>query len=212
MSEYQLIEEVYVSPTPAGAYYAASSPHYEPARQLLFGLMSSDQTPKLNTARLCAWTYVQDEQDALEVLYRAQVVGWLQGEAEPRAAPRGSIEEDAPNLLQQISQEGKALLADGNGFYLARSGFPHEVAEELSVLSAETIALQTRYEGLIHNNLGLSASGWAVVNGSGGSQLGMWPLFIGSQRFALVIAGTPSFHRGAYSDLIWILSKRYLAQ
>lgn len=57
----------------------------------------------------------------------------MQGVDTPLQAPAGALEDVLPGLLAAISESGKVLLADDQGFYLACSGFPHEVAEELSL-------------------------------------------------------------------------------
>ncbi len=212
MSEYRLREGVYVCPTPAGAYYAVCSPEQDTTRRLLFALMAGDHTPAVNLPSLAEWTGLADPQDAMDLLHHAEQVGWIQGEPAPRRAPAGSMEAAVPGLLGQLSEDGKAVLADEQGFYLARAGFPHEAAEELSALSADLASLHRRHTGLIHGNLRLPGAAWSVVDAAGNSQLGIWPLFVGGHRFALVLAGVPCFHLLAFADLVWALSKRYVGR
>ena len=108
-----------------------------------------------------------------------------------------------------LSSQSKVLLADTQGFYVCSQGFPHETAEELSALSADIASLQERHQRLVGNNLGLETSAWGLVEASGGSRIGFWPLFIGEQRFALIISGCPQFNQPALTSLVWALSKRY---
>ena len=42
-------------------------------------------------------------------------------------------DEQLPTLLEQLSNSGKALLADENGLYFANANFHHEAAEELGL-------------------------------------------------------------------------------
>lgn len=209
MSELRLAEDVYVSPTPAGAYYAVAAPDDEPVRRLLFALMQAETTLTLDLPRLLEWTALADADHALDLLRRSQHLGWLQGEPVARPAPGDNMESDIPPLLAGLSGDGKVVLADGDGFYLARSGFTHEAAEELSALSADLASLHRRHAALVHHNLRLPGAAWALVDAAGNSQLGFWPLFIGGQRFALVLAGLPCFNRDGFADLVWALSKRY---
>ncbi len=209
MSEFQLIAERYVIPTPAGAYYAVSSDSRDFARQVLFGLMSESHSQVLTAQRVREFTTIESDDEALELIYRMQTLGWIQAEDEPREGPTGMLEDVAPELLSTLSGSGKALLADQQGFYLATHGFSHEAAEELSALSADIASLHQRHSGLLRNNLGIDSSAWAVVDASGDSQLGCWPVYIGDQRFSLVLGGVPQMNQPAFTQLVWMLAKRY---
>ena len=114
-----------------------------------------------------------------------------------------------PTLLSVLSGSNKALLADQQGFYLATYGFSHESAEELSALSADVASLYQRHSGLLKNNLGIDSSAWSIVDASGDSHMGCWPIFIGNQRFSLVLSGVPQMNQSAFTNLVWMLSKRY---
>lgn len=209
MSSYELAADCYVLPTPAGAFYAASGTSQDVARSLLFMLLSESFSQQIALDRLCTWTKEISQDDALDLLYRMQTLGWIQGEEEERQAPEGQLVETLPMLLPELSSSNKALLADQQGFYLATHGFSHETAEELSALSADLAALHQRHRGLLENNIGLNSAAWAIVDGSANGQLGFWPLFIGNQRFVLVLAGMPRLNQPAFVNLIWLLNKRY---
>ncbi len=209
MSEYKLITEQYVMPTPAGAYYAVSNNSEDPARDLLFALMSKPNSQYLTLDTLQNFTHLSEEQAALELLYRAQKLGWLQGNDDSHCLPEGRLETVVPLLLAELSGSGKALLADEEGFYLASHGFTHETAEEVSALSADLASLYQRHHRLLQNNIGVESSAWAIVNAGGDSHLGFWPLYIGDQRFSLAITGLPSLNQVAFMQLVWFLSERY---
>jgi hypothetical protein len=199
---------LHLEPTPAGAYFAVSSNGDEPARRLLQGVMSESVSPQCDQERLSEWSGLEHE-EALELLYRLQELGWISGLEEARTAPEAPLEAILPALLEQVSAEGKALLADNQGFYLATSGIPHEAAESLSAVSADLGSLFERHQRLLVNNLGQREQAWALSDAAGNSQLGFWPLHIGSQRFVLVIEGRPTFNQPAFRDLVWILTLRY---
>ncbi len=209
MSDYQLINRCYVLPTPGGAYYAATTQTDEPAKRLLVALMSDSQSQLLGVPQVCKWTGLKKQADVLDLLYRIQNLGWIQGEEVTREAPSGTLEDILPVLLATFSSTGKALLADNQGFYLASHGFSHETSEELSALSADLLALHERHKGLLNNNLGLHSEAWSVVDAAGNSQVGFWPLYIGRQRFVLVLSGVPHLNQLAFVQLVWVLSKRY---
>ena len=155
------------------------------------------------------WNLCKDEGESLELLYHTQNLGWVEGVDQRQAAPTGALEDIVPNLLPALSGNGKALLADSQGFYVSSQGFTHEAAEELSALSADIASLHDRHQGLLGNNLRLGSSAWALIDAAGNSQVGFWPLFIGDQRFVLVVGGTPHFNQPALTTLVWTLSTRY---
>ncbi|SMF96011.1 hypothetical protein SAMN02949497_3390 [Methylomagnum ishizawai] len=209
MANFVLAEEMYVHPTPAGTYYAVSATDPNPSRRMIQSLLRKQSSPRLALEDLRAWSEIEDEEQALSLLYHAQGLGWVQGFDAPRHCNEQPLEIQLPGLLKTLAVQGKVLLADHQGFYLASSGFPHEVAEELSALSADLANLHARRSGLLVNNLGLASSAWAIVDASGNGKIGFWPLFIGAQRFVLVISGMPHFNHPDFVNLVWILSRRY---
>jgi hypothetical protein len=209
MSRYALAPNRYLMPTPAGAYYTVSGVEQEPPRRLLRSLFRRRSSPESTPRELSRLNGADDENQCLELLYRMQQLGWVQGLEQQRYAPRGTLEELLPDLLEPLSSRGRVLMADAQGFYVASRGFPHETAEELSALSADLASLHARHSGLLRHNLGLGTSAWGLVDAAGNSQLGFWPVFIGEQRFVLVIGGLPCFHQPAWVDLVWALSGRY---
>jgi hypothetical protein len=203
--------DTFLEPTPAGAFYAVSANNDEPARGLLLGILSERSLPVLDSARLTLWSGLQ-KNESVELVHRLQELGWLSGQKNPLTAPDAPLEEVLPAMLEQVSIEGKALLADDQGFYLSSSGIPHETAEALSAVSANLGSIYERHQRLLVNNLGLREQAWALSNAAGNSRLGFWPLYIGSQRFVLVIQGRPTFNQPAFRDMVWVLAIRYSKQ
>lgn len=208
MNEYILHKELYMAPTPAGAFYCYASPNQDPARRLLQRLLLLRETPRLSSARLSEWAGVS-EGEAHQLLYHLQSQSLVHGLEQPLTCPSGPLEEVLPNLLPALSSEGKSLLADDQGFYVASSGFPHESAEELAALSADLGVLHKRHIHLLANNLGYRANAWTLGDAAGNSQIGFWPLYIGHQRFSLVIEGIPHLNQQAFTELAWVLGVRY---
>ncbi|WP_457668523.1 hypothetical protein [Thiolapillus sp.] len=208
MSEFILHEGTFIAPTPAGAYYASASPTSDPARHVLQQLLQLKKTPSLTMVKLQGWTGL-DSEEAQRLLYHLQSQALVQGFDQPRVCPDGPLEEILPQILPAFSSEGKALLADDQGFYVASAGFPHEAAEELAALSASLGTLHKRHKRLLSNNLGYHTSAWTLSDAAGNSQIGFWPLFIGAQRFSLVIGGVPRLNQNTFTQLVWILGIRY---
>lgn len=209
MQRFALVDKLYIHPTPAGAYHAVATPSRSPAQQLVRAILKSDTTPALTLEGLRQWSEIDDAEQALALLHHAQEVRWVQGFQAALRCPDGPLEEIVPDLLVKLGSQGKVLLADSQGFYLASSGFNHEVAEELSALSADLANLHERRSGLLLNNMGLNSGGWAVVDASGNSKLGFWPIYIGDLRFVLAIQGMPRLNQADLVKLIWILNLRY---
>lgn len=180
MSQYTLTEHLYLYPTPAGAYYAVASTKIDKPAQFLRLLLREAQTPAMNLDTLRRLMDMKNADQCLELLLHCQQLGWVQGVNEPIEAPEGSLEVILPDLLAAISLKGKVLLADNQGFYLSTSGFPHEVAEELSALSAEIAAIHERRSGVLSNNMGISSNAWAIVDAAGSSKVGFWPVYLGT--------------------------------
>ncbi|WP_031433288.1 hypothetical protein [Methylomarinum vadi] len=209
MSTYKLVEGLFLLPTPSGAYYAIASNEEDKARKFIRKLLQQGKTPELTVEQLQILNEGEDEAKSLEMLHHCQKLGWVQGVDEVLESPQGALEEILPDLLKQVSEIGKVLLADDQGFYLVSQGFAHETAEELSALSAELATVHKRRSGLLRNNLGISSHAWSIVNAYGNSQIGFWPVFIGEHRFVITIEGIPHFNRAEFVNLIWALSIRY---
>jgi hypothetical protein len=208
MSEYRLHDNLYLLPTPAGAYAAVANQGSDPVRRLLCSLLRQESTPGMTRQAIETWTGLT-ETDALESLYLAQHHHWIEGFTQPRQSPNGALETLLPALLPPLADSGKVLLADALGFNVAAAGFTHEAAVELSALSADLASLEDRHRGLIQQNLHLGSSAWALSDAAGNSQLGFWPLFIDTHRFVLVLQGQPQFNQSAFTELAWALSTRY---
>lgn len=209
MSSYKLAEGLYIFPTPAGAYYAVSSKDSDRSRQFLRSLFRQRQTPRLTLELLQNLMGVAEPNKCYDILHHCQKLGLVQGFQQEIKAPVGILEKILPDMLGAIAENGKVLLSDNQGFYLASHGFVHEVAEELSALSAEIARVYERRSGLLLKNMGLASQAWAVVDAAGNSQVGFWPLFIGNTRFVVAISGIPHFNQAEFVKLVWALSVRY---
>ncbi|MGC2165510.1 MAG: hypothetical protein WA632_05805 [Gallionella sp.] len=206
MSDYQLTDNVHIIPTPLGAYYATSNPHAGPARELILGMLANDRTQTVSIEQLRRYT---GKSDPLQLLFRMESVRWIKGLVETETLPAMHIEADVPHLLGQLSDTGKALLTDTQGFYLVNAGFTQELAEELAVFAAEVSALQRKHGELIRSKLNVGVPAMAIIDSGGISNLGFWPLYIGEHQFVLIVSGMPVFDTQAYMYLIWALCLRY---
>ncbi len=209
MSDYQLADDLYLYPTPAGVFHAVSSAEDEPTRSLLRHILSFQSCPKAEVNTLCEWLGVDDEQQALGFLHQAQTMSWIHGLKEAKEIHESGIGQEMATLIPHLSSVGKGLLVDDNGFSLARSGVDDSTAEALAVLSADLLSVQDRHATRMAQCLGVTTQAWGAVDAYGSSRIGVWPLYIGEYRFSLVLLGVPQLNRQEFIALVWSLVKRY---
>jgi hypothetical protein len=168
--------------------------------------MASETTQKVSVETLRKFV---GSADPLQLLYWMEKSKWIAGRAESETLAAQHIETDVPFLLGQLSGDGKAVLADHQGFHLVSAGFAQDVAEELAIFAAGISSIQDKHSELIRSKLRLGTVAMAVIDSGGNSELGCWPLYIGEHHFMLVVSGIPKFDQTAYLHLIWALCKRY---
>lgn len=205
---YRLRPGLFLHPTPLGAYQAIRHGERDAASLMLRALLKEPASPPLDMDNLVRLSGLEEEA-ALQLLARLQQAGWVEGFRAPRQPPAGAMDQLAPAYLGKLSSAGRALLADNQGFYVAKQGFNHEVAEELAALSAGLINLNSRYAPLLQGNLKIGTAAWAVVDGAGNSRIGVWPLHVGELCFALVLADQPQLNHPHLVPLVWALMRHY---
>lgn len=209
MADYQLVDELYLLPTAAGAFYAVSCADDDAIRRMLLSILREETSPLVNEESLAKWFDTDDMQKSLEHLHRAQTLSLIQGYQEPQHVPGLGVAEGLKDVLPKLSSLGKGLLVDWNGLSLTHCGMDDETADMLSALSADLISVQTRHAERLEKTLGLGSQGWAAVDAYGSSRIGAWPLFVGEERFMLVLLGEPRLNQTEFITLVWILINRY---
>lgn len=199
--------DYHLHPTPAGTYYAVSRNDDSPQRRFLQRLLAENATPRLTTAWLQAATGLADESQALAFLHELQTAGWVQGLPQAMQAPAESAHVLFPSLLAPLSDEGRAVLADGHSLLIAAVGWKHGHCEQLAALCGQLALLQQRHAGL-RAELGLESDGWGLTSAAGFAELTFWPLQLGEARYHLVVGGEPRFNQQAYTKLAWALAQR----
>ncbi len=206
---YQLAGDLYVLPTPAGAYFAVSTPEDSRVRRLLLALLRRRSSPRVDAAFLCQCLDTDDEQEALEVLHRAQSLAWIEGYEQVRDVPGLGVGQELHQLLPHLSSVGKGLIVDWNGLSLASCGIDDETADTLAALAADLIGVQERHADRMARHLGQASHGWAAVDAYGSSRIGAWPLYVGDKRMLLVLLGEPHLNDSSFLALVWLLIENY---
>ncbi len=206
---YALAGDLFVLPTPAGAYHAVSTPDDSRVRRLLLALLRHRSSPRIDTRFLCESLDTDSEQEALEVLHRAQSLAWIEGYDKARDVPELGVGQELRELLPQLSSVGKGLIIDWNGLSLASCGIDDATADTLAALSADLIGVQERHADRMAEHLGQSSHGWAAVDAYGSSRIGAWPLYVGDKRMLLVLLGEPRLNDSSFLAMVWLLIENY---
>lgn len=209
MSDYISRENLFMGVTPGGSFYTVQDDTEEFGREFLHRLLTVDETPSFSLDIAKDLSGLTDETETLEFVHLLQEAGFIYGQQSSQSAPTGSLESMLPGLLKSLSDDGRAVLAEGQGLYLGSSGFPHEAAEELAALSASLTAIYRRHKDVLKGNLGYRQRAWGLIDAAGNSEIGFWPLYIGKDRFTLIVGGMPQFNQPAFTQLIWALERRY---
>lgn len=199
--------DYHLHPTPAGTYFAVSRTDASPERGFLQRLLAEASTPRLTGAWLREATGLADEAQALAFLHGLQEAGHVQGLPQAMHAPAEAAHVLYPSLLAPLSDEGRAVLADGSSLLLAAVGWKHGHCEQLAALCGQLALLQQRHAGL-RAELGLESDGWGLNSAAGFAELTFWPLQLGEARYHLVVGGQPRFNQQAYTKLAWALAQR----
>jgi len=209
MSDYISREDLFMGVTPGGSFYTVQDDTEEFGRGFLHRLLTVDQMPPFSLDIAKDLSGLSDETETLEFVHLLQDAGFIYGQKSSQVAPAGNLESMLPGILQSLSDDGRAVLAEGQGLYLGSSGFPHEAAEELAALSASLTAIYKRHKDVLKGNLGYRQRAWGLIDAAGNSEIGFWPLYIGKDRFTLIVGGMPQFNQPAFTQLIWALERRY---
>lgn len=207
--DYEIVAGQFLSVTSYGALQAVSKHEVSPMRRVLTRLLAKKVSTELTDIAVSELTGLADLDEGLAVMYQLQSTAMVQASGRPRSVPLDPLAMVLPELLAPLSTEGKVVLADELGMKLAATGFDSNTAANLAVLSADIAALHTRHEATLSSILNPDGGNWGVVDVAGASRLGIWPMFIGNQRFAITLTGRPRLNQPAFADLVWVLSTRY---
>ena len=111
----------------------------------MYGLLRAEPSETISSEKILAWADTSDINTALNLLYRLQRLEFLYGDEEISTDDIHLTDEQLPTLLEQLSNSGKALLADENGLYFANANFHHEAAEELGLLASEVAKMEDNH-------------------------------------------------------------------
>ncbi|MDF2180791.1 hypothetical protein [Neptuniibacter sp. CAU 1671] len=199
----------FIQITPAGAFFATVCPEPDSARAFLLQLLSAD-VPIPYTPLLISKLTGLSKEEAEAMFQKLLDRGFAELKPTPPEMINDNLESVLPTLLPDLSSAGKVVLADDLGFCLASSGYEESHSEELAALAADISSLHGRHNSLLNGDLSLMGESWGLLDPVGLSQVGFWMLYLGKQRFVLVIEKMPRLNQQVYVDLLSILARRYL--
>ncbi len=199
----------YILPTPAGAYFLAQDNAENWQKDVLKKLFSNDKSLEVNSPNLQHVFNTSNSENLSYKIEQCKKQHLVQVVDTEITAPSGDFENLLNTIISKFSNKEKALLCDSQGLCIANNGFPIEMQEEISVLSADIAIMHKRRAQNINDKLGLNSQAWSIVDASGNSCLGFWPLNINNEVFVLVIEGVPFFNQPEMVNLIWVLYLRY---
>lgn len=199
----------YMQVTPSGAYYATVASDPDDARALLLQLLSAEGSFPYSDELVMELADL-DQESAVALFDKLYSRGFLAMTDQPIRITDQSIEQLLPEVLPHLADSGNVILADDQGFCLGNCGYELERAESLAALAADVILLHERHHQLLNRDLQFSGESWGIVDPVGHSQLGIWVVYVGVQKFSLIIQGMPKFNQQAFVDLLSALARRYL--
>lgn len=193
-------DDLFVSATPAGCYYAIEGRDPTVARQVLTQLLGAATTPPLS---LYEGT---DREDVLDLVNS----GLVKLTKQRSTLPQGNLSKLLPTVLPALSERGRVVLTESRqGLYIDYAGFKQEEAEELAILAADLRAMAEKRKHLLADQLNVNSRAFGIVDPAGNSEIGFWPLHIADNVFTLIVLGIPRFNTDEFRDLVWALTERY---
>ncbi len=199
----------YLYSTPAGAFYLAQDNAENWRKEVLQKLFLNKSSIELTSENLSSLFETNDKEDLALKIEKCKKQHLIQVVDTKIEIPSGDFEHNLNNIIRVFSHNETALLSDSLGLCIANYGFPIEMLEEISVLSADIAIMHKRRALNINKKLGLNSQAWSIVDPSGNSNLGFWPINIGKEVFVLVIEGAPFFNQPAMVTLVWMLYLRF---
>ena len=188
---------------PAGCYYAVESREPTVARGLLHRILGNAVTPAFSD-------YDANDQKNIIAL---KTSGFISFDNDRTTLPDGNLSDLLPQILPALSERRRVVLTEARqGLFLDFTGVSQEQAEELAVLASSLRSLSDTRTELLTNQLSIHSRGFGIVDPSGNSEIGFWPLHIADNVLTLIVLGIPRFNSVEFCTLVWALIERYGSQ
>jgi len=191
--------KAFLVPTPAGAWYAASTDRDPARRALLLALLRGGGSFPFSLNTIMRWTGLTDRKVIAGVLFALQREGLLEGDSSPLVPPQGPLSTVLAELLVRLGNGGTMVLAEPAGLCVAYAGTSQEQAE---LLAARVAALDPRLRRLAAED-----HGWSLGDERSESRLSVRPVLLLPFRFLLVSDATADLNSEPFVNLVCALSR-----
>lgn len=209
MKKKLLQDNKYLFPSTAGVYHLVCQPNETSAKKLFSDILRRKQTRVINAHDLQCIMELETHQQFAEEIQVMLSLGWLEEHDTPLLLPDDALEDLLPQLLTVLSSTGHTFLSDSHGFPLFSSGFSQKDVESLSAMTAEFNTAYDKHHEVIQRTAQSPTQAWGMIDAAGNSNMGIWPINIGSHGFNLLIQGVPNLDHPNFVILVWLLYSRY---
>ena len=194
------MENSFIRVLPAGCYHAVEGREPTVARGLLHRILGNAVTPAFSDYP----AIIQKNIIALNTS------GFISFDNAQTRLPDGNLSDLLPQVLPALSERKRVVLTEARqGLFLDFTGVSQEQAEELAVLAASLRSLSDTRTELLTNQLSITSRAFGIVDPSGNSEIGFWPLHIAENVLTLIVLGIPRFNSVEFCTLVWALIERY---
>jgi len=196
-------DEIYLTVTPAGCYYAVENCEPTIARELLNTILREKTSPALSE-------FAERDQDSIREIHKT---GFVIFEPQQSSLPEGNLTRLLPKVLPALSERKSVVLTESRqGLFIDYTGVSQDEAEELAVMAAGFRALAEKRNSLLAGKLSIGSRAFGILDPAGNSEIGFWPLHVSGNVFTLIVLGIPRFNTAHFSTLVWALMERYGAE
>ncbi|MCW8854422.1 MAG: roadblock/LC7 domain-containing protein [Gammaproteobacteria bacterium] len=191
-----------------GLVFAIASSDYVSQRLQLFKLLAhfGHAAATVDQISSCLGVSVDSAGQFVENLINS---GFIQLDESPESIDQKNI--DAPNefemLLEALSINGKAILADAHGLIIAASGYSKSDSDYIAAIATNLVAISEQAKSRTKNpvdkhlwNTGLSWGAFRALCVS---------VHIGTRQYILVVGGLPNLEGDEFLDAVGFLVRRY---
>lgn len=209
MKKKPLAGDKFLLPSAAGAYHLLCYPSQTPAARLFSSILAQKETRVISAEEAKQIMKLDSEEAFATVMHDIFASGWLEEHDVALRLPDDPLEELLPQLLTVLSTTGHTFLSDSHGFPLFSSGFSRDDEEALSVMTAEFSTIYEKHRAVIQDNIDSPTQAWGMIDVTGQSNMGIYPITIGHQSFNLLVQGRPRLDHPNFVILAWLLYSRY---
>lgn len=198
----------YIYLTNTGAHFVTLSSDNDSDRSALQVLLKHSHTLSLHEYLVALKADLSGS--AFQYIISLSSKGYITAKNHPTGLEEKPLEFSLPKLLKQLSDIQHCSISDQGGFLISYSGFNLNQAEQAAVLATEIAELQKKRQRCIEEFSGTDISFISMISENEKLETRFLPIYFNKQVFVLSIQGQPILTENTFSQLVWLLSQRYL--